>query len=177
MLFERRRLPARTYRLKPPVPRQRAFTVIEILLVVVVIGIALGIAMPSFVRTIQGHRLRTAARTLVTVARYARSMAILKQSDLAITFNLDTGQVDMTSTNMSLPRFTRVVEGVTLGYVEIVGSNRCNEGACTITYTQNGICQPFAVMIRDARGNYALLNVDALSSIRTLDYGKLENPP
>ena len=58
---------------------RRAFTLIEVLLVIVVMGIAVAIAMPSFVRSIQGQRLSTAARTLTTVARYARSMAVLKR--------------------------------------------------------------------------------------------------
>src|ERR1035437_9484251 len=82
-----------------------AFTLIEVLLVIVVMGIAAAIAMPSFVRSIQGQRLSTAARTLTTVARYARSMAVLKQSDLALTFNLANGQVDLVSSNTSLPSF------------------------------------------------------------------------
>ena len=69
------------------------------------------------------------------------------------------------------------VEGVSLGYVEIEGSNRWTEGTCTIPYTQNGTCRPFSVLLKDPQGNYALLNVDALSSIRTLEYGKLDTNP
>lgn len=148
----------------------RAFTMVELLLVIVLIGVLLGIAAPSLVRSIQGHRLRTAARTIVTVARYARNMALLKQSHVSITFNLDTGQVDLTSTNTTLPRFTRVVEGVVLASVAIEGEEPHTEGTCVVPYHRNGICKPFVVTMRDARGHTVKTKVDALSSVRTMEY-------
>ncbi len=150
----------------------RAFTLIELMLVVIIIGIMLGVAMPSLVETMRRHRLRTAARTLVTVARYARSMAILKQSDLSISFNLDTGQVDLVAVDTSLPRFTRILEGIALEYVEVEGTDCVTKEVCTIPYRRNGTCRPFSVKIRDRNGNYALIKVDALSSVTTREFGR-----
>ena len=149
-----------------------AFTLMELLLVVVIIGITLGVAMPSLVESIRWHRLRSASRTLVTVARYARSMAILKQSDLSVSFNLDTGQVDLIAANTSLPRFTRILDGVALEYVAPEGMSPITEGECSIPYRRNGTCRPFAVKIRDLNGNYILVKVDALSSVKTRESGK-----
>ena len=148
------------------------FTLIELLLVIVLICIMLGIATPFFVRSIHGHRLTTASRTLVTVARYARSMAVLKQSDLAITFNLDTGHIDLVSSNATLPRFTRVVKGVSLAYVDIEGSEfPTTEGTCTVPYFRSGICTPFSVKVVDRLGNCVVVKVDALSSVSAMTYG------
>ncbi|MBU4247325.1 MAG: hypothetical protein KKE37_02900 [Verrucomicrobia bacterium] len=144
----------------------------ELLLVVVIVGITAGVTMPSLVESIRWHRVRTASRTLVTVARYSRSMAILKQCDLALSFNLDTGQVDMIASNTTLPRFTRILDGVALEYVEVEGGNPVTEGACTVPYRRNGTCRPFAVKVRDSHGNFILVKVDALSSVRTLESGK-----
>ena len=152
--------------------RRRAFTLVELLLVVVIVAITAAVAMPSLVESIRWHRLRAASHTLVTIARYSRSMAILKQCNLSISFNLDTGQIDMISSNASLPRFTRVVEGVTLESVEMDGGNSFTAGACAVPYSRNGTCRPFAVKIRDNNGNYILVKVDALSSCKTLESGK-----
>ncbi len=150
------------------------FTLIELLLVISLTCIVLAIAMPSFVQSIRGHRLRTAARTMATVARYARSMAVLKQSDLSVTFNLDNGHIDMISSNTTLPRFSRVIKGVTLGYVDIEGDESpYTEGTCIVMYSQNGICNPFTVKILDRNGNYIIMKVDALSSIKMIEYGNL----
>ena len=149
-----------------------AFTLIEVLLVVVVMGIAVAIAMPSFVRSIQGQRLSTAARTLSTVARYARSMAVLKQSDLGLTFNLANGQVDLVSSNTSLPSFSREVNGVRLQEVSIEGADPVTEGTCSVPFLRNGVCVPFAVTIADHNGNLCVLKIDALGSVKSKVFGK-----
>ena len=134
-------------------------------------GIAVAIAMPSFVRSIQGQRLSTAARTLTTVARYARSMAVLKQSDLGLTFNLANGQVDLVSSNVSLPSFSRAVNGVRLQEVTIEGADPVTEGICSVPFLRNGVCVPFAVTIMDPNGNYVILKVDALGSVKSKVFG------
>ena len=149
-----------------------AFTLIEVLLVVVVLGIAVAIAVPSFVRSIHGQRLSTAARTLTTVARYARSMAVLKQSDMALTFNLANGQVDLVSSNTSLPSFSRTVNGVRLQDVTIEGADPVTDGTCSVPFLRNGVCVPFAVTIVDQNGNYVILKVDALGSVKSKVFGK-----
>ena len=149
----------------------RGFTMIELLLVVVIIGIAIGVTMPSLVRSIRGQRLKSAARTMVTVARYARSMAVLKQTDLTLSFNFATGQIDLTSTNVSLPRFTRMIEGVNITSVKVEGRDDVTEGFCTVNFKRNGICQPFTVKIIDRHGNYVVVKVDALAGVRTTEYG------
>lgn len=148
-----------------------SFTLIELLLVVVVMGIAVAIAMPSFVRSIQGQRLSTAARTVATVARYARSMAVLNQNDLVLTFNLANGQVDLVSSNASLPSFSREVNGVRLQEVAIEGADPVTEGTCSVPFFRTGVCMPFAVTIMDRNGNYVVLKVDALGSVKSKVFG------
>lgn len=147
------------------------FTLIELLLVIIIVGIVAGIAAPSFVRSIQGQKLKTAARTMVTVARYARSMAILKQTDLTLSFNLTTGQIDLTSTNVTLPRFTRMIEGVAISSVKIAGKEEAKEGFSSVNFRRNGICEPFEVKILSPRGNYVIVKIDALASAKATEYG------
>lgn len=146
---------------------------IELLLVVVIIGIALGVTMPALVSSIRGQRLKTAARTFVSVARYARSMAVLKQTDLTLTFNTETGQIDLISTNAALPRFTRMIENVRVASVQIEGRNgNADEDVSAVEFRRNGVCRPFAVKIVDRRGNYVVVKVDALAGVRATEYGQ-----
>ena len=63
------------------------------LLVAAIMGIVAAIAVPSFVRSIKGNRLRAASRTIVKAGRYARSMAILSQKEMAIVFNIGSSQI------------------------------------------------------------------------------------
>ncbi|MCA1810089.1 MAG: prepilin-type N-terminal cleavage/methylation domain-containing protein [Kiritimatiellia bacterium] len=154
-----------------PVARRRAgFTLVELLLVVVLVTIVVGVTTPYFVRSMRGHRMRTAGRTLVTVARYARSMAVLKQADIDLVLNLDTGQVDVTSSNTVLPAFTRAVEGVRMQSVQVEGADPVQEGQCLVPYRRNGLCRPFVIKLEDTHGSILEIKVDAFSSARVIDH-------
>jgi type II secretory pathway pseudopilin PulG len=51
-----------------------------------IVGIVTAVTIPNIAKSIRGNRLRTAARTVVMAGRYARSMAVLRQQDMAILF-------------------------------------------------------------------------------------------
>ncbi|MBI3986875.1 MAG: prepilin-type N-terminal cleavage/methylation domain-containing protein [Lentisphaerae bacterium] len=152
--------------------RKGGFSLVELLLVIIIMGIALGIAIPAFIKSLQGHRLRTAAHSVVVVSRYARNMALLKRTSLMLTFNLDSGRIDLISTNSILPGFSRVVEGVAVESVTLEGDDPVTQGDCVVQYRRNGVCRPFAVKIRDANGNRVVVKVDALSSANTVEFGQ-----
>lgn len=71
----------------------RAFTLIELLLVVAILAVISVMAVPEFVKSTRGNRLRAAARTVVASGRYARSMALMRQAPMGVTFDLDAGRV------------------------------------------------------------------------------------
>ncbi len=147
------------------------FTLVELLLVLVLLGVVVGIAMPYFVHSIRGNRLRVAGRTLVTVSRYARSMAVLKQAEVSLTFDLDSGKIDVVSSNADLPRFTRNLEGVLLASLAIAGAEPVAEGVCTVPYYRNGLCRPFALRMLDQQGAGLTVKVDALAAVRVVPDG------
>jgi prepilin-type N-terminal cleavage/methylation domain-containing protein len=69
------------------------FTLIEVVLVLVVIVVVSGITVPHFAGTFRGTKLRTAARTFNRMARYARSMAIMREQMLTVALNPETMEV------------------------------------------------------------------------------------
>jgi prepilin-type N-terminal cleavage/methylation domain-containing protein len=75
--------------------RRAAFTLIEILVVVVIMLLAAGVALPSFMRSMQGQRLRTSARSVATSHKYARNMAVLRQQPMAVLFDRLNGEIDV----------------------------------------------------------------------------------
>ena len=69
-------------------PSRSGFTLIEVLLVMSIIAVISAITIPTFVRSMRGNRLRVAARSIVMAGRYARSMAVLQQRDMAVRFKV-----------------------------------------------------------------------------------------
>jgi type IV fimbrial biogenesis protein FimT len=65
--------------------RQRGFTIIEILLVIVVIGVLLAIAAPSFVTFTSSQKVKTASFDLYAAMMFARSEAIKRRKCVSVT--------------------------------------------------------------------------------------------
>ncbi|RKX36739.1 MAG: hypothetical protein DRP64_18190 [Verrucomicrobia bacterium] len=72
---------------------KQGFTLIEVILVVVISLILLGVAMPHFAHAYKGTKLRIAARTVGRMTRYARSMAIMRETTMTVVLNHDTMEI------------------------------------------------------------------------------------
>lgn len=75
---------------RPDAPRRSAYTLIELLLVLTLMLVAVGMAVPMFIHSLEGTRLRAAAKSVATAHRYARGMAVLNQAEVAILFDTET---------------------------------------------------------------------------------------
>lgn len=79
----------------------RGFTLLEILLVVVIIGMAAAVGVPMFARSFKGAKLRAATRTVLMVHRHAQTKAVLGQRYTAILFDTVKGTLEMVDQGQS----------------------------------------------------------------------------
>ena len=70
------------------------------MLVVVIILIVAGVGVPKLSGSFSSTRMKDAVRSTIRVARYARSMAILEQTDCTLSFA--TNRISLTTSNATL---------------------------------------------------------------------------
>ena len=84
-----------------PSRRRTGFTLIEVILVVVIALILMSVSLPHFARTYKGSRLRSSARTIDRMARYARNMAIMRETTMTVVLNRESREVYLGSTRQA----------------------------------------------------------------------------
>jgi type IV fimbrial biogenesis protein FimT len=137
----------------------RAFTLIEVLLVMAILGVVAAVTTPYMVRSIRGNRLRTAARDVVMAGRYARSMAVVRQQEMTLTFNIDAAGFSIAD------ELSRTLDRVAIEHVRVAGDEEpATKGSRSVVYSSNGRCPSYEVKLVSADGDAMTIEVDALSS-------------
>jgi len=90
---------------------RNSFTLIELLLVLAIIGVVTAVTVPNIARSMRGNRRRTASRTVVMAGRYARTMAVLQQQEVELTFSLEGSEISVASTGSKRPAETDDEDG------------------------------------------------------------------
>ncbi|MFO1490166.1 MAG: prepilin-type N-terminal cleavage/methylation domain-containing protein [Kiritimatiellia bacterium] len=82
---------------EPPLARgpPAGFTLVEIILVVVIVGLIAGLGLPAITRSAGGARLREAARTVISLNKYARHAAVIRQEQLGVAYYTKEGRVEL----------------------------------------------------------------------------------
>src|ERR1700759_2036589 len=69
--------------------QQGGFTLIELVAVVVLLGIALSVASLSFSKSLTGAKIEAASRDLVAALRYTRGQGIVRGQQQALDIHID----------------------------------------------------------------------------------------
>ena len=110
--------------------RRRGFTMLELLLVIAILGVASAIVLPRMSASTAGSRLRVGARAVTQAVRYARTMALLHQMDIDIRFDLEGGKIRVEAAPLTGER----ADGGAAGRIEIAshedddGTDRARDG-------------------------------------------------
>jgi len=64
---------------------RKGFTLIEVIIVVVIMSVAIGLAVPRIGKSLEKMKLKSAARKFSAVLRYTRQMAISRKKDYMVT--------------------------------------------------------------------------------------------
>jgi type II secretion system protein H len=151
--------------------KKQGFSLIELILVAMVIGVSTAIVFPMVSRSMRGSRLRAAARSIVMLGRYARSMAVLDQETLHLQFDRESGSVAAVSQRTGATLKSRTLDGVRIVALELDRPMTANEASESVEnrarYLNNGACTPYRVELEDESGQQAAVIVDRFGTART----------
>lgn len=163
---------------------RHGYTLVELILVVLIIGLAAGMAVPNFIRSYKGAKLRTSARSIVMAHRFARSVAVLHQKSVAVYYYTEQNRIEVVSLKPagvdeeSVPsaegepvtdyavelELTRKLEdGVKIRAVEMEVEDQHDREAYWANYYPNGMCDAYRVNLLDEQNRDLWIEVDPLS--------------
>jgi type II secretion system protein H len=131
-----------------PLSFASGFTLIEVMLVVVIILIAAGVVVPKFKGSFKSTQMTDATRSTVRIARYARSLSILKQETCTLRF--ETNRLALTcGTNSATPEaFRKLPEDVQISSFEnLAGTDRDSAGNRAVHFYPAGMNDGFKVTL------------------------------
>ena len=142
----------------------RGFTLIEVLVVLVLIATLSAVAAPSFGRGIAIIELQSTARQVAATLRLARSKAVHEQQVYFVGFDLEKGQVDLTSEDLKYQKTFELPEKVKIKQVSRPNTgNLGDEVVYSFFFAPNGLAESFEVWLANQRGRELKVIQDSFS--------------
>jgi prepilin-type N-terminal cleavage/methylation domain-containing protein len=172
--------------------KRRGFTIAELLLVVLIIGLIAGAGTGLYVGSFRNMQVKKAALDFMLMAQYARLMAMERQAPYTMVldpnnlgFSLTTLQWDQTNQQEALETIrdmyckpVQLEGGVKLEVVDVMpglsGTETSSPDSQTIAFSPNGTAQAAVVQIGDGKTHYTV-SINAATGRAKLYSGTTEN--
>ena len=132
------------------------FTLIELVLVLLIIGLVAGIALPAVGRGVETLQLRAEVGTFSAFLRYAREQAITRREAQEVTINADARLLTLKAAGADSPRATRKLSPRISIKAETLTGN-------SITFSSRGLSSGGSFRLAGRDGRAYRVSVDPLT--------------
>ena len=144
-----------------------AFTLIEIMMVVAIVGLTLTMGFPSFVRAVRREGMGKVERGLLEACQSARRLAILKNQDTDLVIRpLD--RVFSVPGALDAVEIPKDIVIVTLG-VNFIPME--NEEEARVRFTPRSTSDEFLVVLHGVDGSYRTIYLDCVTALPLVENG------
>ncbi len=158
----------------PGLSQPEGMTLIELIMVMLIIGLALAVSFPSLSRGTSAFHLRATARDVLNTLRYAREKAITEQQSMRITVNPQEQKVILTDDVGDGARVYTPPHDVKIQQVFLDGEE-VRDGPLVIRFMTNGSCPQAQIVLVSDKGGVVRVVTDPISGGARVQIGQKEN--
>jgi general secretion pathway protein H len=139
--------------LKGPNLKFVGFTLLELLLVLLLLGVMIVLALPSIGSGVKTLQLHNSARIVAATLRYARTKAIREQKIYRLRFKLDSSQIELRDEEKKFQRVYDLPGEVTIQRIGLLRSDQTEEKKVRFfAFLPNGMSESFEVLLTNSKG-------------------------
>jgi prepilin-type N-terminal cleavage/methylation domain-containing protein len=143
---------------------KKGFTLIELMLVIMVVGVILFLAVPATRDVLATDKLKSASRQFIGLERELRVDAVRDQVDYILNIDLSSSVFWVTASDMTPEKQDEVKknakhlpEGVTIADIVDADNKKQADGEIKIKFGKNNTCPPVVIHLADKENKMTLV--------------------
>ena len=152
----------------------KAFTLLELLVVLMIISILFFVVTPRFVSSINPQRVKNFVTTMQNTLNYLNDKAILEKKVYLFTVDIDERQYYFTVSELGNPegkvsdRYLTPVsfpDGLVLKSIRLIPGDEVIEGKAVVPFTPNGMLYSFIIVVEEKPDSQFLVQGNSYNNL------------